>query len=641
MSHSKVRWDFWNIISGGLMILFLIFLVYPIGRLLKESVYTDGKFTMEAFRMFFSKSYYYESIFHSVKIAFCVMAASLLMGIPFAYFYSFFRLGGRKLLFVLCLLCTMSAPFIGAYAWILLMGNSGLITGILKSFGINGVSIYGFGGIVFVQTLKLFPLVVIYMNGAFRDIDNSLLEAAESMGCKGVDRFKRVIMALTMPTILAAALLVFMRSFADFGTPVLIGRGYSTFPVLIYNQYLGENGTNYHFAAAISVYMNGAFRDIDNSLLEAAESMGCKGVDRFKRVIMALTMPTILAAALLVFMRSFADFGTPVLIGRGYSTFPVLIYNQYLGENGTNYHFAAAISVIAVLVTAVIFIIQKTASNRFKFTINALHPVEPKKATGLGNFLMHAYCYLLVGISLLPQIYIVNMSFRNYKNSILKPGYSLINYQKALEKMLMRSVGNTLIVSGLTLAVIIVIAVLIAYLVVRRNNLFNNAIDTISMMPYIMPGAVIGIALVVAFSRKPFTLTGTLFIMVIALAIRRMPFTSRSATAAMMKIPVNIEEAALSLGASKPAAFIKITVPMMSSGIISGAVLSFVSIITEMSSGVILYNNRTITLTISTYSAITSGIYGVAAVFATITMLLTIICLVVYLRFTKLEDVKM
>ena len=79
----------------------------------------------------------------------------------------------------------------------------------------------------------------------------------------------------------------------------------------------------------------------------------------------------------------------------------------------------------------------------------------------------------------------------------------------------------------------------------------------------------------------------------------------------------------------------------MSSGIISGAVLSFVSIITEMSSGVILYNNRTITLTISTYSAITSGIYGVAAVFATITMLLTIICLAVYLRFTKLEDVKM
>ncbi|MCC8128016.1 MAG: iron ABC transporter permease [Clostridiales bacterium] len=549
MSHSKARFDFWNICSLILMALFVVFLVYPIGGLLKEAVFFEGRFTLDAFQEFFGKAYYYESIFHSVRIAVCVMAASLILGIPFAYFYSFYRIRGRKVLFVLCLLCTMSAPFIGAYAWILLMGNSGLITVFLKSIGLKGFSIYGFGGIVFVQTLKLFPLVVIYMNGAFRDIDNSLLEAAESMGCKGVERFKRVIMALTMPTILAAALLVFMRSFADFGTPVLIGRGYTTFPVLIYNQYLGENGTNYHFAAAISV--------------------------------------------------------------------------------------------IAVLVTAIIFIIQKVASNRFKFTINALHPVEPKKPQGLSGVLMYVFCYLLVGIALLPQIYIVNMSFRNYTNSILKPGYSLVNYQKAMEKMLVRSIRNTLIVSIVTLALIIVIAVLIAYLVVRRNNWFNNMIDTISMMPYIMPGAVIGIALVIAFSKKPFVLTGSLVIMIIALAIRRMPFTSRSATAAMMKVPISVEEAALSLGAPKVTAFVKITVPMMSSGIISGAVLSFVSVITEMSSGVILYNNRTITLTISTYSAISSGIYGVAAVFATITMLLTVICLVIYLKFTKLEDVKM
>ena len=79
---------------------------------------------------------------------------------------------------------------------------------------------------------------------------------------------------------------------------------------------------------------------------------------------------------------------------------------------------------------------------------------------------------------------------------------------------------------------------------------------------------------------------------------------------------------------------------MMTNGIISGAVLSWVSIITEMSSGVILYNNRTITLTISTYSAITGGVYGVAAVFATITMIFTVICLMIYLKSTKLEDVK-
>ena len=281
------------------------------------------------------------------------------------------------------------------------------------------------------------------------------------------------------------------------------------------------------------------------------------------------------------------------------------------------------------------------ATNKFKFTISALHPIAPKKAKGIIGSLMHGFCYLLVAVALLPQAYIINMSFRNYNNSILQPGYSLVNYSKAMEKMLFRSVGNTLLVSFLTLAVIIVIAVLIAYLVVRRSNLLNNTIDVISMLPYIMPGGVIGISLIISFSSKKFSLTGTLLIMIIALAIRRMPFTSRSATATMMKIPVSIEEAALSLGASKLETFGKITIPMMSSGIISGAVLSWVSIITEMSSGVILYNNRTITLTISTYAAINNGIYGVAAVFATITTLFTVICLVIYLRVTKLEDIRM
>lgn len=547
MNYNAKR-DSWTLVSIILLILFIIFLLYPLFNLLKEAVYTEGKISFDGFKTFFSEYYYWSSIINSVKIAVCVMIVSLLLGIPFSYFYSFFNLKGKKVLFILCLLCTMSAPFIGAYAWILLFGNSGLITEILKSFGIRGITIYGFWGIVFVQSLKLFPLVVIYMNGAFRDIDNSLLEASESLGCKGLNRFFNIIMSLTMPTILAAALLVFMRSFADFGTPILIGRGYSTFPVLIYSQYLGENGSNYHFAAAISV--------------------------------------------------------------------------------------------IAILVTAIIFIIQKVITNKFKFTINSLHPIEIKNANKINSILMHIFCYILVGISILPQLYIVNMSFRNYRNSILRPGYSFVNYSKALEKALFTSIGNTLIISVVTLAIIIIMAVLIAYLVVRRNNILNNTIDTISMLPYIMPGAVIGISLIVSFSKHPFILTGTLFIMIIALVIRRMPFTSRSATATMMQIPESIEEAAISLGASKSNTFVNITVPMMTNGIISGAVLSWVSIITEMSSGVILYNNRTITLTISTYSAITGGIYGVAAVFATITMIFTIICLIIYLKSTKLEDVK-
>ena len=534
----------WTFLGVALLILFVAFFIYPCCRLLWEAFYTtkDG-FTLRAFVKFFSRKHYYSTVFNSFKVSAAVMVISLLLGVPFSYFYSFYELKGRKVLFVLALLCTMSAPFIGAYSWIMLLGRNGLITNLLKGFGIKIGSIYGFGGILLVQSLKLFPLVMIYMNGAFSDIDNSLMEASANLGCTGVKRF-------------------------------------------------------------------------------------------FK-VVLGLTAPTILAAALIVFMRAFADFGTPALIGEGYKTFPVLIYDSFLSEVGADYNFASAVSVLAILLTAAVFLVQKFATSRFKFTINSLHPIQKKKPKGIGGVLMHVYCYLLIAVSLLPQFYIIADSFRDYKGQVAQSTYSVSNYQNAVRKLLGRSVKNTLVISILALAVIVIIAVIIAYLVVRRPSALNHTVDTISMLPYIMPGAVIGIALIVGFNTRFFSLTGTFTIMVIALAIRRMPYTSRSATATMMQIPISTEEAAISLGASKLKTFLKVTVPQMTSGIVSGAILSFVSIITEMSSGIFLYNNSTITLTLSTYNAITLGSYGTASAFATVTMLLTIACLVLYLICTR------
>ncbi len=540
----KHKLDLWTGLGLTILLLFGVFFIYPCIRLLWEAFYTveDG-FTMQAFVKFFSKKYYYKTILNSFKVSGAVMLISLLIGVPFSYFFSFYQLKGRKFLFVTCLLCTMSAPFIGAYSWIMLLGRSGVITQALETIGIEIGSIYGFAGILLVQSLKLFPLVVIYMNGAFQDIDNSLMEASANLGCTGVKRF-------------------------------------------------------------------------------------------FK-IVLGLTAPTILAAALIVFMRAFADFGTPALIGEGYKTFPVLIYDSFLSEVGADYNFASAVSVLAIVLTAVVFFVQQYATSKFKFTINSLHPIEKKKPKGISGVLMHIYCYALVGVALLPQMYIIVDSFRDYKGQVAQATYSLGNYQNAIRKLLGRSVQNTLLISIVSLAVIVVIAVIVAYMVVRRSSVLSHSIDTISMLPYIMPGAVIGIALIVAFNNQYFSLTGTMTIMVVALAIRRMPYTSRSATATMMQIPISTEEAAISLGASKLKTFLKVTVPQMTSGIVSGAILSFVSIITEMSSGIFLYNNSTITLTLSTYNAITLGSYGTASAFATVTTILTVVCLVLYLVFTR------
>lgn len=158
-----------------------------------------------------------------------------------------------------------------------------------------------------------------------------------------------------------------------------------------------------------------------------------------------------------------------MLIGQGYRTFPVEIYNAFFSETGGNYGFACATSVIAILITTVIFLIQKWSSNKFSFTMNALHPIERKKAKGVFNVLIHVYCYLIVGIAFLPQIYIFYESFRKTSGKAFVPGYSLASYQSAF-MVAGNAIKNTFVIGLSALVIIILLAILIAYLVTRRRS---------------------------------------------------------------------------------------------------------------------------------------------------------------------------
>ncbi|MCQ2411526.1 MAG: iron ABC transporter permease [Sphaerochaetaceae bacterium] len=549
MAEQKVKKgkDVWSLVTLAVFALYAVFLIYPLFILLKQAVYVDGHFTMSAFKEFFSKSYNVNTIFNSLKVTITTTVISLAIGIPLAYFYQMYEIKGKSVLQVLVILCSMSAPFIGAYSWIVLLGRNGIISKfILKLTGIQIGSIYGFKGIVLVLSLQLFPLVFLYLCGALKNIDNSLLEASENMGCSGAKRF-------------------------------------------------------------------------------------------FK-VVIPLCMPTIIAATLLVFMRAFADFGTPLLIGEGYRTFPVVIYDAYFAETGSNHTFGAAVSVIAIAITAVIFLIQRYINNRHRFTMNAMHSIERKEIHGVKAVLVNFYCWFVVFLSFLPQIYVIYSSFQKTSGKLFVKGYSLDSYKFAFSH-LKKAIPNTFLIGLGALAFVIVLAILIAYLVVRRSNAANKVIDTISMIPYIIPGSVVGIALILAFNKKPIMLTGTATIMIIALIIRRIPYTIRSSVATLQQIPMSIEEAAISLGSSKLKTFFQITVPMMGNGIMSGAILSWVTIITELSTAIILYNLNTITLTLAVYTYVSRGNYGIAAAYATILTMSTIISLLVYMKATGNKEV--
>ena len=125
---------------------------------------------------------------------------------------SLYRIRCKRLVEIGIIISLLSPPFIGAYSWILIGGRSGILTRFLQeTFHYDFPSIYGFGGILLVLTLKLYPFIYLYVTGALKKIDAALIEAAESLGCSGLRKVVTVFLPLITPTILAGALLVFMK----------------------------------------------------------------------------------------------------------------------------------------------------------------------------------------------------------------------------------------------------------------------------------------------------------------------------------------------------------------------------------------------------------------------------------------------
>ena len=388
----------------------------------------------------------------------------------------------------------------------------------------------------------------------------------------------------------------------------------------------------------IYLYVAGAMKNIDAALIEVAESLGCSGIRKVVTVIVPLITPTVLAGGFMVFMNAMADFGTPMLIGEGFNVMPVMIYSEFINEVGNQANFAAAMAAIMVIITSTIFMLQKYIVNRKSFTMSSLRPITVKQLQGPWNVVMHAAIYLLVAVSMIPQIVVVYTSFLRTNGSVFIPGYSLDSYITIFES-LGTAVSNTYLFSTTAILAIIFLGMTIAYLTTRRPSWLTDFIDTLTMFPYIIPGSVLGITLLLAFNDEPLLLSGTAVIIIISLVIRRLPYTLRSSSAILYQISPSIEEASISLGASPCRTFFKVTAVMMLPGVMSGAILSWITAINELSSSVILFTGETKTMSVAIYTEVIRASYGTAAALSTILTLTTILAMVLFFRISGSRDV--
>jgi len=551
MLNKKIKLDFWNIVTFLIIIVFAIFLIYPLLSLFLDGFKDSksGAWSLMNYIQFFSKKYYISALVNSFKLTISVTVIAVLIGVPLAYFMSFYKIKGKGILEVLFIISMMSPNFIGAYSWILLLGRNGSVTKFLeKALGINMPSIYGFAGMLLVFSLKLYPFIYIYVSGALKKIDVALSEAAESLGCGGL---KKVF-----------------------------------------------------------------------------------------TVIMPLITPTLVAAALLVFMNCMADFGTPALIGEGYRVMPTLVYSEFVGESGGSANFAACMATIMIIITALVFFLQKWYINTKSFTMSSIRPIQPKEPKGIFKVIIYIYIYLLAGLSITPQAMVVYTSFKATKMQVFVDGFSLGSYKKVADKAL-AAVTNTYVFCFFAIVIIITLGMLIAYLTVRRRSVLTSAIDSIAMFPYIVPGSVLGITLLIAFNHQPLMLAGTAFIIIISLVIRRLAYTLRSSSAILYQISPSMEEAAVSLGDTPAKSFVKVTAKMMLPGVASGAILSWITIINELSSSVMLYTSKTKTMSVAIYNEVIRASYGPAAALASILTLTTVISLLVFFKVSGSKDVTM
>lgn len=541
---SSIKPDFWFWVKILLVAILALFLIYPFSSLLYRSFFSakTGQLSLANYIRFFEKPYYYRTLFRSLFVSGTAMAATVLIGVPMAYLMTRYNVMGKKYIHILIIMSLMSPPFIGAYSWIMLLGRAGAVTRFFAGIGITLPTIYGKLGIILVFTFKLFPYVYLYTSGAMLSIDRSLEEAAENLGSNKLRR----LLTISLPVV----------------------------------------------------------------------------------------MPSIAAGAVMVFMTSLADFGTPMLIGEGYPVLPVLVYNEYMSEMGGNANLASTLSVIVVTCSMSVLLLQKYFVSRKNYVMTAMRPPLEEKVHGLKRFFVTLPVLLVTGIGIIPQIVVVVTSFMKTDFTGFIGGFSLNSYE-IIANRLGTNIRNTYVFSTIAILIIVFLGILISYIIVRHRGKTGAILDLLIMFPYVIPGAVLGISLIVAFNKPPLLLTGTAAIMIAAFVVRKLPYTVRSGSAFLQQMDPSIEEASINLGVSPMKTFFRLTARLMAPGVMSGAVLSWITCINELSSSVMLYGGKTSTIAVAIYTEIVRNSYGTAAALASILTITTAISLLTFLKISK------
>ena len=535
------------------------YVVGPMIATFQQSVTGPGGGLAEYSRFFsFQSGAQGESMLGSLIISFLSVITSGVTGIFLAVLLKRWEFPLRKICQVLVLVPIALPPLMGVQAFVLLFGIGGTFPQLLGSlfhtkqtaFAVDGVS-----GVLLVHTLTMYPYFYLTVAAALEQSDDSLEEAAYSLGASKFQAWIRVLLPMLTPAIAAGAMLTFMSSMSSYTAPLLFHVDkVMTQQIVIakLNGQLGLASVVSVMLAAISVAFLIVLRGYERRVGYATLSKG--GARRNRRVISRIGQVALAVAA-----------------------------------------FASAIFVILPIL--MIFLLA--------FSVNG-----------------------------------------SWRTSALPSQYTMDNFVTLFTNpMSFAAVANSLEMSALAVGGTIILGLASAYVIARMRFRGKAVMDIAVMLPWALPGTVVAINLITAFANPSVfalgkVLIGTFAIVPLSYFVRFSPLVFRSTAASLAQLDVGIEQAARSLGATWWYAFWRVVLPLLYRGIAAGALLAFVNGVGEFVATILLYTPQYRPLSIAINDELYYANYGTAASFGVIQVVLVLIVVIVMRRADERETTK-
>ena len=533
---------------GAIWAFMIVFLIYPLLHLFYDAFTTDaGEFTLLNFQDFFTDRYYLKSLLNSMLLGVGTVITTSIIGITFAFLLLRYEFPGRGLFSYLSIVPMIMPPLVGVMGFVFILGRAGTVNILLMDYlgfekPINFM--YGIQGVLLVETLHLFPLMTLSIVDAMGKISPSLDEAAESVGSRGLRKFWDITFPLTTPGFVSGALLVFIWTFADFATPLVVG--------------------------------------VDDLLASQAYLNIVQFVDRrlFKMGIVISAIMVILAILFLIIAKKYVAI-------KDYSS--------------------------------------------LSYSVIERKQIGPAAKGGVVLFLG-----LIITLAFIPYLGITLDSFgKGWALTPFPVKYTLQYFERvAFETP--KFIINSLLYAGISVLICIAVGVPLAWVGARTKLPGREFLDSMTTLILALPGTGIGIAYMRAF-REPLPYLDVAFIgmwMVIpvVLGVRRLPYTVRGTFASLQIVHKSFEEAGESVGATKASTFKDITLPLIWKGVLVGSLYSFILALQEASATLLLVVPGHEMMTVGIFNFYIGGSVNEAAALGLILIVLGAVCLFVINR---------